>query len=816
MGRGRRKSRVYSCGEGGKSVNTAKSGKTKTAAKSVRSAKKSAKTAKIPAGQTLVVVESPAKAKTIEKYLGKNYMVRASMGHLRDLPKSQFGIDVEHDFAPKYINIRGKGDLIKELKKAAKNAAHIYLASDPDREGEAIAWHLAYILGIDASRDCRIIFNEITKPAIQEAIKNPQPINLDRVDAQQARRMLDRIVGYKLSPLLWRKVRKGLSAGRVQSVTVKLICDREKEIRDFVSEEYWTISLKLRKKRSRLFEAELTAIDGKKPALSDKAAATRAAEELAREIVKVSEIKRRERQKKPAPPFNTSSLQQDAARKLGFTSRKTMMLAQQLYEGISLGRKGPAGLITYMRTDSTRISSLALEETRAFVRERFGTAYLPPRANLYAAGKNAQDAHEAIRPTSIARTPEEAAPFLTADQLKLYTLIWQRFVACQMSPAIYDTLSVLLTAGARYQLRASGSQLKFAGFTAIYDGPEGKKEKDVVLPEMAAGDSLDTMNVLPQQHFTEPPPRYNEASLVKTLEEKGIGRPSTYAPIIETILARGYVIRMDKQFHPTELGFVVVDMLEEYFKNIVDVKFTANMETELDEIADGKLTKNRLLEDFYGPFEKTLEKADEAIGHVEMPVEVSDVPCELCGRMMVVKQGRYGKFLACPGFPECRNTKPILKETGAKCPKCGGSIVERRTRRGRFFYGCRNYPACDFVTWDQPQAEPCPKCGALVLKHHFKNGRALTYCYNDSCETRVDHPINRELERLRHRAEKAENSDGAADKTKTAADKTKKAAGKERTAARTAGKKTAAKKAAAKKTPAKKTAAKKTAARKKA
>lgn len=797
-------------------MNTAKSGKTKTAAKSVRSAKKSAKTAKIPAGQTLVVVESPAKAKTIEKYLGKNYMVRASMGHLRDLPKSQFGIDVEHDFAPKYINIRGKGDLIKELKKAAKNAAHIYLASDPDREGEAIAWHLAYILGIDASRDCRIIFNEITKPAIQEAIKNPQPINLDRVDAQQARRMLDRIVGYKLSPLLWRKVRKGLSAGRVQSVTVKLICDREKEIRDFVSEEYWTISLKLRKKRSRLFEAELTAIDGKKPALPDKAAATRAAEELAREIVKVSEIKRRERQKKPAPPFNTSSLQQDAARKLGFTSRKTMMLAQQLYEGISLGRKGPAGLITYMRTDSTRISSLALEETRAFVRERFGTAYLPPRANLYAAGKNAQDAHEAIRPTSIARTPEEAAPFLTADQFKLYTLIWQRFVACQMSPAIYDTLSVLLTAGARYQLRASGSQLKFAGFTAIYDGPEGKKEKDVVLPEMAAGDALDTMNVLPQQHFTEPPPRYNEASLVKTLEEKGIGRPSTYAPIIETILARGYVIRMDKQFHPTELGFVVVDMLEEYFKNIVDVKFTANMETELDEIADGKLTKNRLLEDFYGPFEKTLEKADEAIGHVEMPVEVSDVPCELCGRMMVVKQGRYGKFLACPGFPECRNTKPILKETGAKCPKCGGSIVERRTRRGRFFYGCRNYPACDFVTWDQPQAEPCPKCGALVLKHHFKNGRALTYCYNDSCETRVDHPINRELERLRHRAEKAENSDGTADKTKTAADKTKKAAGKERTAARTAGKKTAAKKAAAKKTPAKKTAAKKTAARKKA
>ena len=790
-------------------TSASKTSKAKTKKNAKTSSKKSSK-------KILVIVESPAKAKTIERHLGKNYIVRASMGHLRDLPKSQFGIDVENDFLPKYINVRGKGELIRALKKEAKNADKIYLASDPDREGEAIAWHLAHILGVNPEEDCRIVFHEITKPAIEEAVQHPRPIHMEQVDAQQARRMLDRIVGYKLSPLLWRKVRKGLSAGRVQSVTVKLICDREKEIRDFVSEEYWTISLKLRKKRSRLFEAELTAIDGKKPALPDKAAATRAAEELAREIVKVSEIKRRERQRKPAPPFNTSSLQQDAARKLGFTSRKTMMLAQQLYEGINLGRKGPAGLITYMRTDSTRISSLALEETRAFVRERFGTAYLPSRANLYAAGKNAQDAHEAIRPTSIARTPEEAAPFLTADQLKLYTLVWQRFVACQMSPAIYDTLSVLLTAGARYQLRASGSQLKFAGFTAIYDGPEGKKEKDVVLPEMAAGDVLDTMNVLPQQHFTEPPPRYNEASLVKTLEEKGIGRPSTYAPIIETILARGYVIRMDKQFHPTELGFVVVDMLEEYFKNIVDVKFTANMETELDEIADGKLTKNRLLEDFYGPFEKTLEKADEAIGHVEMPVEVSDVPCELCGRMMVVKQGRYGKFLACPGFPECRNTKPILKETGAKCPKCGGSIVERRTRRGRFFYGCRNYPACDFVTWDQPQADPCPKCGALVLKHHFKNGRALTYCYNDSCETRVDHPINRELERLRRRAEKAESGDPATDKAKTAANKTKKAAGKERTEARAAGKKTTAKKVAAKKTPAKKTAAKKTAAKKKA
>ncbi len=714
--------------------------------------------------RTLVVVESPAKARTIEKYLGKNYVVKASMGHLRDLPKSQFGIDVEHDFEPKYINIRGKGDLIRDLKKEAKGASQVYLASDPDREGEAIAWHLAYILGLKEDENCRIIFNEITKPAIQAAIKEPHPINLDRVDAQQARRMLDRIVGYKLSPLLWRKVRKGLSAGRVQSVTVKLICDREKEVRAFVSEEYWTVDLKLRKKRSRLFEAELVAIDGKKPVLPDQTSASKVKADLEGQTFTVTEVKRRERRRKAAPPFNTSSLQQDAARKLGFTSRKTMMLAQQLYEGISLGRKGPAGLITYMRTDSTRISDLALAETRAYVTERFGTNYVPEKPNLYAAGKNAQDAHEAIRPTSVERTPEEVAAFLTTDQLKLYTLIWQRFVACQMTPAVYDTLSVTITGGKRYLFRAAGSELKFAGFTAVYAGDDGKKEKDVLLPELTAGDTLDLSAILPQQHFTEPPPRYNEASLVKTLEEKEIGRPSTYAPIIETILSRGYVIRQDKHFQPTELGFVVVELLEQYFKDIVDVKFTANMENELDEIAEGKRGKNQLLEEFYVPFEKTLTKADEAIGHVELPVEVSDVKCELCGRMMVVKQGRYGKFLACPGFPECRNTKPFLKDTGAKCPKCGNAIVERRTRRGRIFYGCKGYPDCDYVTWDTPLAEPCPKCGSLVLRHHFKNGRALVYCSNDACESRVNHPINRELERLAKKAAAKSAGDSAPQK----------------------------------------------------
>ena len=704
--------------------------------------------------KTLVVVESPAKAKTIEKYLGKKYMVRASMGHLRDLPKSQFGIDVENNFEPKYINIRGKGDLIKALKKDAKNASKVYLASDPDREGEAIAWHLSYILGLDPAEDCRIVFNEITKPAIQEAVKHPRSINLDQVDAQQARRMLDRIVGYKLSPLLWRKVRKGLSAGRVQSVTVKLICDREKEIQAFESVEYWTVGLKLRKPKSTQFEAELIQVDGEKLELHTEAETMALVADMEKQQLKVKAIKKSERRRKPSAPFTTSSLQQDAARKLGFTSRKTMMLAQQLYEGLELGHKGPVGLITYMRTDSTRLSEVAQDEARSYIEANFGRDYMPERPNVYVAGKKAQDAHEAIRPTQAELTPEAVEKYLSKDQLKLYALIWQRFIACQMVPAVYDTMSIAIEAGSRYGLRAAGSRLKFPGFTAVYAGADAtKKEKDVILPELAEEDVLDLVKTLPQQHFTEPPPRYNDASLVKTLEEKEIGRPSTYAPIIETIQARGYVQRIDKHFQPTELGFVVVDMLEEYFQDIVDVKFTADLENELDGIAEGQVKKNDLLGGFYGPFEETLEKADEAIGHVELPVEVSDVPCDLCGRMMVVKQGRFGKFLACPGFPECRNTKPLLKDTGVTCPKCGGRIVERRTRRGRTFYGCENYPDCDYNTWDQPLQEKCEKCGSFLLKHHYKNGRGLTYCSNDDCESRVNHPINKELEKIRQRAE---------------------------------------------------------------
>ena len=700
-----------------------------------------------PRNKALVVVESPAKARTIERYLGKNYIVRASMGHLRDLPKSQFGIDVDNDFAPKYINIRGKGPIIKELKKDAQKASRVYLASDPDREGEAIAWHLAYILGIDPNTDCRIVFNEITKPAIKAAIKEPHSINIDRVDAQQARRMLDRIVGYKLSPLLWRKVRKGLSAGRVQSVTVKMICEREREIQAFESVEYWTIDAKFRKGRTQ-YKAELVEIDGEKPSISNKTSADSIVSELSQQAFVVKDIRKSSRKRKPSAPFTTSSMQQDAARKLGFTSRRTMSIAQQLYEGIELGRSGPVGLITYMRTDSTRISALALGEARQYIESEFGTEYLPDKANIYAASKQAQDAHEAIRPTSAELVPSKIEKYLTKEQFKLYRLIWQRFIASQMKPAVYDTMTVSIVAGSRYVLRARGSRQVFPGFMKVYAGPE-KKEKDVLLPELSEGEQLSLSNLDPEQHFTEPPPRYNDASLVKTLEEKDIGRPSTYTPIIETIIHRGYVVRRDKHFQPTELGFIVTELLEKHFKDIVDEKFTAGLENELDEVAEGKVNKNDLLREFYKPFSETLEKADEAIGHVELPVEVSDVKCELCGRMMVVKQGRYGKFLACPGFPECRNTKPLLVDTGVKCPKCGGSIVERKSRRGRVFYGCANYPKCDYVTWDQPQKEKCPKCGAFMMKHRYKNGRAILYCSNDDCETRVNHPINKELEKMR-------------------------------------------------------------------
>lgn len=732
---------------------------------------KTAKTAgKKPQKKILVIVESPAKAKTIERHLGKQYIVRASMGHLRDLPKSQFGIDVEHNFEPKYINVRGKGDLIRTLKKEAKDADKIYLASDPDREGEAIAWHLAHILGVDPATDCRIVFHEITKPAIEEAVHHPRPIHMAQVDAQQARRMLDRIVGYQLSPLLWRKVRKGLSAGRVQSVTVRLICDREREIEAFQSEEYWTVEAKL-KKGKHAFTAEVTHAYGKKLSLHNEAETKTLTDDLAQRSFSVQEVKRSERRKKAAPPFTTSSLQQDAARKLGFTSGRTMMIAQQLYEGVVLGRHGATGLITYMRTDSTRISNLAVDEARSFLSEEYGKEYVPPRPNVYAMGKKAQDAHEAIRPTSILRTPAEVESYLNRDQLRLYTLIWQRFSASQMSAALYDTIAAQIAAG-DYRLRAHGSKLKFKGFTAVYVGAEtAKKEKDTLLPDLVDGDPLTLGALNPEQHFTEPPPRYNDASIVKALEELGIGRPSTYAPIIETIQKRGYVERREKQFRPTELGFIVTDMLEEHFKNIVDVKFTANLEGELDGVADGSLDKNELLGSFYTPFEQTLKKAEDAIGTVELPEEVTDIPCDKCGRMMVVKQGRFGKFLACPGFPECRNAKPLLRDTGVLCPKCGGRIVERKSRRGRAFFGCDRYPECDYTTWDEPQKETCKTCGAFMQKHRYRTGRAILYCSNEACPSRIGSPIEKELARQKKRAqealEKTKETDAAAKKPTT-------------------------------------------------
>ena len=732
---------------------------------------KTVKTAeKNPQKKILVIVESPAKAKTIERHLGKQYIVRASMGHLRDLPKSQFGIDVEHNFEPKYINVRGKGDLIRTLKKEAKDADKIYLASDPDREGEAIAWHLAHILGVDPATDCRIVFHEITKPAIEEAVHHPRPIHMAQVDAQQARRMLDRIVGYQLSPLLWRKVRKGLSAGRVQSVTVRLICDREREIEAFQSEEYWTVEAKL-KKGKHAFTAEVTHAYGKKLSLHNEAETKTLTNDLAQRSFSVQEVKRSERRKKAAPPFTTSSLQQDAARKLGFTSGRTMMVAQQLYEGIVLGRHGATGLITYMRTDSTRISNLAVDEARSFLSEEYGKEYVPPRPNVYAMGKKAQDAHEAIRPTSILRTPAEVESYLNRDQLRLYTLIWQRFSASQMSAALYDTIAVQIAA-ADYRLRAHGSKLKFKGFTAVYVGAEtAKKEKDTLLPDLVDGDPLTLGALNPEQHFTEPPPRYNDASIVKALEELGIGRPSTYAPIIETIQKRGYVERREKQFRPTELGFIVTDMLEEHFKSIVDVKFTANLEGELDGVADGSLDKNELLGSFYTPFEQTLKKAEDAIGTVELPEEVTDIPCDKCGRMMVIKQGRFGKFLACPGFPECRNAKPLLRDTGVLCPKCGGRIVERKSRRGRAFFGCDRYPECDYTTWDEPQKETCKTCGAFMQKHRYRTGRAILYCSNEACPSRIGSPIEKELARQKKRAqealEKTKETDAAAKKPTT-------------------------------------------------
>ncbi|WP_028561444.1 type I DNA topoisomerase [Paenibacillus pinihumi] len=674
---------------------------------------------------SLVIVESPAKAKTIGKYLGSKYIVKASMGHIRDLPKSQIGVEVENDFNPKYITIRGKGSVLKELKDARKKVKKVYLAADPDREGEAIAWHLAHYLELDDTAECRVVFNEITKQAVKDAFKTPRKINMDLVNAQQARRILDRLVGYKISPLLWKKVKKGLSAGRVQSVAVKLIIDRENEIDEFVPEEYWSITAKLIHNKSE-FEAKFYKLNGEKRELSSESDVNEVLAAMGDSEFVVQQVKEKERQRHPAPPFITSSLQQEAARKLGFRAAKTMSVAQQLYEGVELGKEGTVGLITYMRTDSTRISPVAQEEAKAFIQEKYGAEYAPEQYRTYTKkSAGAQDAHEAIRPTSVLRDPDTMKPFLSRDQFRLYKLVWERFIASQMESAVLDTMTVDLSCGAAIY-RATGSKLKFPGFMKVYvegndDGTATDDEK--FLPPLAEQNVAKKQEIEPKQHFTQPPPRYTEARLVRTLEELGIGRPSTYAPTLETIQKRGYVAIEEKKFMPTELGDLVIQLMEEFFPEILDAEFTAHMEGDLDHVEEGTEDWVKVLGSFYTSFEKRLEVAEEEMKEIEIQDEVSDELCEKCGKHMVYKMGRFGKFLACSGFPDCRNTKPIIKDIGVTCPKCKeGKIIERRSKKGRIFYGCDQYPGCDYVSWDKPVSKPCPKCGNVMIEKRNRSG----------------------------------------------------------------------------------------------
>lgn len=680
----------------------------------------------------LVIVESPAKAKTIKQYLGKTYNVIASMGHVRDLPKSQLGIDVGNNFEPKYITIRGKGDLLSKLKKDAKTAKKVYLATDPDREGEAISWHLAQLLDIDEASKCRITFNEITKNAVTQAIKEPRAIDMDLVNSQQARRALDRIVGYKISPILWRKVKKGLSAGRVQSVATRMIVDREREIENFIPEEFWTVGAVLKNSKGAQFEASLVSKGGKKIKPSAETEVLKISEELKGESFIVSDVKTGEKKRNPSPPFTTSTLQQEASRKLNYTVKKTMVAAQRLYEGVQIKGHGTIGLITYMRTDSLRISNDALSDVRALISEKYGSSLLPEKANIYKTKNSAQDAHEAIRPTYVSITPAEVKDQLPSDMYKTYKLIWERFVASQMKPAVYETATVDIQAG-KYGFRESGSKLIFKGFMSVY--VEGRDddttEKDNILPNLTKGEELALIDLKNEQHFTQPPLRYTEATLIKALEEKGIGRPSTYAPTITTITTRGYVSRDKKQLMPTELGTVVTDIMIEHFPDVAGAEFTAEMEERLDKIESGDIDWVEILSDFYGPFEENLKKADDAIGKVKIADEESDVICEKCGRKMVYKMGRFGKFLACPGFPECRNAKPIVKEVGVNCPKCGKKILEKKSKTGKIYYGCEDNPKCDFMIWDTPIKDKCPECGGLLVKK--KGKRASVVCINTEC-----------------------------------------------------------------------------------
>ncbi|MBU4533928.1 MAG: type I DNA topoisomerase [Eubacteriales bacterium] len=684
--------------------------------------------------KTLVIVESPAKARTLTKLLGRKYEVLASMGHVRDLPKSQFGVDVDEGFVPKYITIRGKGNAIQELRAASKKADRVLLASDPDREGEAIAWHLEHLLKLDQGKANRIEFNEITKPAVVSAVKNPRKVDVDRVNAQQARRILDRLVGYNLSPLLWRKVRRGLSAGRVQSVAVHMICDREKEVEAFVPEEYWTLMATLSNEKKEKFQAKLAKKGKDKLTVRSEAEMNEITASLQGVQYVVADILRREKVCNPLAPFTTSTLQQEASRKLNYTTKRTMMIAQQLYEGIDLGKEGPTGLLTYIRTDSTRVSSSAQDEAAQYVNETFGAEMLPKQKRVYASRGRVQDAHEAIRPTSVLRTPSSVRRYLSDEQYKLYELVWSRFVASQMASALFDQIRVDIQAGA-YLFRATGSTLRFPGFLKVYidDREEDKDDSPNGLPAMEIGDILKLARSLPKQHFTQPPPRYTEAALVRSLEELGIGRPSTYAPVVETVQRRGYVVRRGKNLHPTELGTVVDELLNEHFPDVINVEFTAEMEEKLDQVEEGGVDWVRVLEDFYQPFRQEVARAEEVIGRLKLEDEVTDEICVQCGRNMVIKMGRYGKFLACPGFPECRNARPITQETGHRCPKCDGNVVVRKTRKGKDFFGCDAYPKCDFVSWDPPIDEKCPTCGTFLVEKAAKKSKTV-YCPHPNCD----------------------------------------------------------------------------------
>ena len=695
------------------------------------------------AATKLVIVESPAKARTIAKFLGKGYKVEASQGHVRDLPKSQLGVDPDNDFELKYITIHGRGKILAKIRKEAKAAGKIYLATDPDREGEAISWHLAQTLDMDMNAPCRIEFHEITKKAVSNAIEHPRTIDMGLVDAQQARRALDRLVGYKISPLLWAKIKKGLSAGRVQSVATRMVVEREQEIESFIPEEYWDITahavLPNARGRKNTFNARLATLDGKKAVMSNEQEMLAARARVEKASFQVKEIRTGEKKKQPAPPFTTSSLQQEAGRKLNFTTQKTMQVVQQLYEGIDLEKDGIQGLVTYIRTDSVRVSEEALADVRKFIGESYGENYLPAEPNVYKGRSNAQDAHEAIRPTDVYRTPESIKGSLTKEQFQLYRLIYARFVASQMTCALYDTMSMDI-AGDGVGLRFYGERKRFSGFTSIYEEgtDEAAESSETVLPQMKEGDAVTIQSIDSDQHFTQPPARYTEASLVRMLDEKGIGRPSTYAPTITTIIARGYVTRENKRLFATELGRMVTNVMTQYFGDIVDTEFTAQMEDKLDAIETGSVAWKQVLREFYPPFEDTLKKAENSIEKVEIRDEPSDVICDKCGANMVYRVGRYGKFLACPNFPDCRNTMPVLNYIEAKCPKCGGRLLEKTSRKNRKFYGCENFPTCDFVSWDLPVDERCPKCGSYMTLKRNGKGEQWHLCANEKCRHRVE------------------------------------------------------------------------------